>query len=136
LRLHRDFEMLEAMFDDEDGVRQVEERRHAGTKELVARMFRTKRPKENIDRIRVGRRQVPGKSAGDVAAAIEQFERVETGARILGEAVGRKRRMNAREIRAETTDQSRRKECLERCAHGMRPILRHTPLVCVSTRPT
>jgi hypothetical protein len=49
-------------------------------------MLRSQRPKENPDRVRIRRGQVRPERRGDVTAAVEKFQRVETAARVVRES--------------------------------------------------
>lgn len=54
-------------------------------------------------------------------AAVEELERLESGAGVPDEGPGWKPRMNARDIRREATDEGWREEGLERVGHDSLP---------------
>jgi hypothetical protein len=104
---------MQAVLRDENGVRQVVERRHANSDQLLAGMFRTERPQQHRNGLTVRLRQVFRERAGDVPSAIDQFERVQAVARLLDEACRRESRMNPDDIASQTPHQYRREKVLQ-----------------------
>jgi hypothetical protein len=101
-------------------VRQVEERRHACANQLVAGVLGAQRSKQHINSVRILARQVRRERGCDVPSAIEQFEGVESVARILHEPARTEGRIDPGEVRGKTADEGWREEGLERIGHGLR----------------
>lgn len=118
LRPHRQIEVIESALRDEQRMRQVKERSHAGPDELVRRVFRSQRAKEHVNGVWIGRRQMRREDSSDVPPAIEKLECLEASARILHETSGREVRVNPCEICCKPAHQGGRKEGLESIGHA------------------
>ena len=80
-------------------------------------MFRSQRPKENLDRVWVRRWQVRAEGIGDVPAAREELLRVEAVAGILRECTDGEAGVHARDVVGQAPHECVGEECLEGLSH-------------------
>jgi hypothetical protein len=117
LRSHGKVEVLQSALSHEQRVRQIKERRHADADQLVARMFRSQRSKEDLDSIRIRGWQVCAERIGNVPVAVEELQRIEPAASIVREGTNREAGKHARDVTGQAPHERAREERLEGLSH-------------------
>jgi hypothetical protein len=110
LRCHGELEVVEAVFGDEDPVRQVSEWGHPDARDVVAFEFGSQRGEHDLHCARVIAGEVFGERGRDVAAALEEPEPCEALRCLCDERLLREARMRRRQIVGKAAHERDREE--------------------------
>jgi hypothetical protein len=117
LGVEREVEVVEAALGHEHRVRQIEERLHPRTHELVGRVRGSQRTEEDRDRARIVRGQVGREGVGDPRRPREELQRLEIAGRVAHERALGERGLHLGDRPPDAADQRGREEVLERLGH-------------------